>query len=180
MKKLSRLLIKTKFHIAKFFIGYIVYLDGRLYMKLYIQLLKKSGFKIIGTPRFIAKSARFDDFDRITLGDRLVVSMNVHFLTHDYSYTTALIAKGEMPPTDIGVLRNIVVGNNVFIGMNSIILPGSNIGENVIIGAGSVVRGLLKSNSIYAGNPAVYLGDIKEYAEKIKSRVNQEFNIDKN
>lgn len=180
MKKLPRLLLKTKFHIAKFIIGYIVYLDGRLYMKLYLQLLKKSGFTIIGTPRFIAKSARFDDFDRITLGHRLVVSMNVHFLTHDYSYTTALIAKGEIPPTDIGILRNIVIGSNVFIGMNTIILPGSTIGDNVIVGAGSVVRGCLKSNSIYAGNPANYIGDITAYADKTKSRINQEFNIDKN
>jgi acetyltransferase-like isoleucine patch superfamily enzyme len=149
-------------------------------MKLYIILLKKSGFKINGTPRFISKSARFDDFDRISFGDRLVVSMNVHFLTHDYSYTTALIAKGTIPHTDIGVLRNIVIGNNVFIGMNSLILPGTTIGDNVIIGAGSVIRGGVNSNSIYAGNPAKYVGDILVYADKIKSRVNQDFNIDKN
>jgi acetyltransferase-like isoleucine patch superfamily enzyme len=148
-------------------------------MKLYIKLLKKAGFKISGTPRFIAKSARFDDFDRISLGDRLVVSMNVHFLTHDYSYTTALIAKGTTPPTDIGILRNIVIGNNVFIGMNSLILPGTIIGDNVIIGAGSVVRGKVNSNSIYAGNPAIYVGDILEYADKTKSRENQDFHIDK-
>ena len=48
--------------------------------------------RINGEPRFIAKSVKFDDFDRIQINDRLVVSMNVHFLTHDYSYTTALIA----------------------------------------------------------------------------------------
>jgi acetyltransferase-like isoleucine patch superfamily enzyme len=180
MKRLKRLVLKTKFHFFKFFIGYIVYINPRLYMKLYVKLLKKSGFKIIGTPRFIAKSARFDDFDRIALGDRLVISMNVHLLTHDYSYTTALIAKGDIPSTDIGVLRNISIGDNVFIGMNSLILPGTTIGDNVIIGAGSVVRGTMNSNSIYSGNPAKYVCDILDYADKTKSRINQEFNIDKN
>jgi len=132
-----------------------------------------------GLPRFIAKSARFDDFNSITLGDRLVVSMNVHFLTHDYSYTTALIAIGEQPETDIGVLREIIIGNNVFIGMNSLLLPGTKIGNHVIIGAGSIVRGTIADYSIVAGNPAVVIGDIRTLAEKIKRREGQKLNVDK-
>jgi acetyltransferase-like isoleucine patch superfamily enzyme len=180
MRKFKRIILKSKFQILKKIIGLIVYINPRLYMKYYNKLLVNSGFKINGTPRFIAKSARFDDFDRITLGDRLVVSMNVHFLTHDYSYTTSLIAINKIPKTDIGILRNIVVGNNVFIGMNTLILPGTTIGDNVIIGAGSVVRGNIKSNAIYAGNPAVYIGNISEFAEKSINRSNQDFQIDTN
>jgi len=147
-------------------------------MKLYNMLLKKNGMNLKGTPRFIAKSVRFDDFDKITLGDRFVASMNVHFLTHDFSYTTALISIDEKPKTDIGILREIVVGDNVFIGMNSILLPGTKIGNNVIIGAGSVLRGTIPDFSIVTGNPAKVTGDIREFAQKVKSRKEQELRID--
>jgi acetyltransferase-like isoleucine patch superfamily enzyme len=160
-------------------IGLVAYVDSRRYMNLYNSLLKRHGFKIKGTPRFIAKSVQFDDFDRITLGDRLVASMNVHFLTHDYSFTTALIASGETPTTDIGILRDIVVGDNVFIGMNSILLPGTIIGNHVIVGAGSVVRGTIPDYSLVAGNPAQVIGDIREYATKIKNRNAQSIHVDK-
>lgn len=178
--KISRIILKLSFHVQKWVVGLFVYYDSRLYMKLYNKLLKIHGFKLRGTPRFIAKSVRFDDFNRITLGDRLVVSMNVHFLTHDYSYTTALISIGEKPITDIAVLKDIYVGNNVFIGMNTIILPGTNIGNNVIIGAGSVVRGEIPDYTVVAGNPASVISDIRKFAVKIKMRKAGDFLIDRN
>lgn len=176
---MKRKVQKILFYLFKYFIGLLVYFDGRLYMKQYNRLLKKMGVKMTGEARFIAKSVRFDDFTRITLGDRLVASMNVYFLTHDYSYTTALIAIGEKPETDIGVLRNIVVGENVFIGMNSIILPGTIIGNNVIIGAGSVVRGVITDYSIVTGSPAIKTADIRDYAKKVKLRNEQSLIVDK-
>ena len=174
-RKLQRLV----FHSLKFFIGLLAYIDPRIYMKFYNWLLKSNGLKLKGTPRFIAKNAKFDDFDRITLGDRLVVSMNVHFLTHDYSFTTALISINEMPKTDIGILRNISVGDNVFIGMNSTILPGVTIGNNVIVGACAVVRGNVPEYSIVAGNPAKVIGDIRDYAKKVMVRSEQDLFNDK-
>lgn len=156
-----------------------MYFDSRRYMFFYNKLLRFVGLNLKGTPRFIAKSVNFDDFDKITLGDRAVISLNVYFLTHDYSYTTALIAIDEKPQTDIGILREIIVGDNVFIGMNSIILPGTVIGNNVIVGAGSVVRGKIEDYSIVAGNPATKIGDIRDYAKKTMSRENQDIIVDK-
>ncbi len=175
---MKRKLLRIIFYTSKFFIGLLVYVNGRIYMLFYNRLLKLFGLKLTGRPRFIAKSVKFDDFDRITIGDRFVASMNVHFLTHDYSYTTALIAVNEKPQSDIGMLRNIKVGDNVFIGMNSILLPGAEIGNHVIIGAGSVIRGKIDDFSIVAGNPALVIGDIRAYANKIKSR-KQDLIIDK-
>ena len=49
------------------------------------------------------------------------------------------------------------IGNQCFIGMNSIILPGVKIGNNVIVGAGAVVTKDIPSNTIVAGNPAKVL-----------------------
>ncbi len=48
----------------------------------------------------------------------------------------------------------IVIGDNCFIGMNSIILKGTTLGSNVVVGAGSVVHGVFPDNCIIAGNPA--------------------------
>jgi len=47
----------------------------------------------------------------------------------------------------------ITIGDNVWISANAVILPGVQIGSNVIIGAGSVVTGSVPDNSIAAGNP---------------------------
>lgn len=51
--------------------------------------------------------------------------------------------------------KPVIIGNNVWIGMNSIILKGVRIGDNTIIGAGSVVTKDIPSNVIAAGNPCV-------------------------
>ncbi|MBT9314590.1 acyltransferase [Leptothoe spongobia] len=55
--------------------------------------------------------------------------------------------------TEERVIKNIVIKNNVFIGANCTILPGSIINENVVVGAGAIIKGALEANSIYAGVP---------------------------
>lgn len=57
----------------------------------------------------------------------------------------------------------IVIGNNVWIGMNAVVLPGVKIGDNVIIGAGSVVTSDIPSNVIAAGNPCRVLREKPPY-----------------
>lgn len=55
----------------------------------------------------------------------------------------------------------IKIGDNCFIGMNSIILKGTTIGNNVVVGAGSVVHGTFPDNCIIAGNPAKIVKQIQ-------------------
>lgn len=57
--------------------------------------------------------------------------------------------------------RPIKIHEYAFIGANSIILKGVTIGKNSIIGAGSVVRKNVPDNQIWAGNPAIFIKDIK-------------------
>lgn len=64
----------------------------------------------------------------------------------------------------------LIIGNNVFIGEGATILGGSHIGDNVIIGANSVVSGNVDSNSVYAGNPARKLMTLEEYRDKREKR----------
>jgi acetyltransferase-like isoleucine patch superfamily enzyme len=53
--------------------------------------------------------------------------------------------------------RPIKIGSNVWIGRGCILLPGCEIGDNVIIGANSVVKGRIESSSLYAGSPARFI-----------------------
>ena len=58
------------------------------------------------------------------------------------------------------------IGNNVFIGEKATILMGTNIGDNCIIGANSLVKGDFPSNSVIAGNPAKVICTLEEYYNK--------------
>ncbi|MFP3338962.1 DapH/DapD/GlmU-related protein, partial [Micrococcus sp. SIMBA_131] len=67
------------------------------------------------------------------------------------------------------IIGKITIGNNVFIGMNAIILHGVTIGDNCIIAAGSIVTKSFPENSIVGGNPAKLITNIESYLSKNKS-----------
>jgi hypothetical protein len=64
-----------------------------------------------------------------------------------------------------------VIGDNVFVGINAIIMKGVKIGGNSIIGAVSVVTKDVPPNSVAAGNPCKVLMDIKELYDKTNKRL---------
>jgi len=68
-----------------------------------------------------------------------------------------------------GACGKIDIGNNVFIGMDAIILRNVTIGDDVIIGANAVVTGNCESGWVYAGNPARKILTVAEYYEKRKA-----------
>ncbi len=98
----------------------------------------------------------------ITIGNHVEIAGEVSFLTHDGG---AWLFRDEFP--DLDVFGTIVIGNNVFIGRRAIILPGTVIGDNCVIGAGSVVKGALASDGVYAGVPAKRLRELGEYKAKL-------------
>lgn len=167
-----RAIYRVFFHFARFCLRFIEAVAPRMYMMFYTQVLRLYGIKFNGTPRYISNKVRFDDFFRIELGDRVVISENVIFLTHDYSLTAGLISIGKCPPKDIAIVKPIRVGNNVFIGINSVLLPGTQIGDNVLVGAGSIVRGIIPSDSIVIGNPGRVIGKLSEKALLWEERLN--------
>lgn len=63
--------------------------------------------------------------------------------------------------------KPIVIGNNVFIYANAVVLPGVQIGDNVVIGAGSVVTSDIPSNSIAVGNPCKVIKEKGPYKEDL-------------
>lgn len=175
MKFLLRLFNKLIDKIVSLLLRPIEATKPRIYMRLYKKILEKKGIEFCGTPQFISSSAHFDLSATITIGERCVITQDCYFLTHDFSCTTGLIAINETPITDNYITGKIEVGKNVFIGMRSLILPNTTIGNNVIIGAGSVVKGVINSNSVYAGNPAKYICSIEEYIVRQKIKVKNSF-----
>ena len=100
----------------------------------------------------------------VTLGNRVSAS-GTHFETHDGG---VWVLRQTYPELDR--IAPITVGDNVFIGHGSIILPGVTIGSNVVIGAGSVVTRDIASDCVAAGVPARPIGSIADYADKALAR----------
>lgn len=103
----------------------------------------------------------------IFIGDNFSTSSGVSFITHDGAVEVLRNKYSELKNIDL--IKTIEIKDNVFIGMNAIILPGTKIGSNVIIGAGSVVNGELNSNSVYAGVPAKFICSLDQYVDKHKA-----------
>ena len=96
----------------------------------------------------------------VTIGNHVMISSGVMFTTHDASASFYI-------PGASDIFGRICIGNSVFIGMGSIILPGVSIADNCIIGAGSVVTKSIEiPGSVYAGNPAKYICMIDQLRQK--------------
>ena len=117
---------------------------------------------------YSAKNTTIDEtsLQHIFIGDNTQITAGVIILAHDYSYSVLGNIYGELPRQQ----KDTIIGKNVFIGMNSIILMGSNIGDNVIIGAGSVVSGHIPSNTVCAGNPAKIICSLDQFLVKGRTR----------
>ena len=98
----------------------------------------------------------------IEIGDDVTLAPRVHILCHDAS------TKTFMNYTKIG---NVTIGNRVFIGAESVILPGVTIGDDVVIGANSTVTHDIPTNSVAVGSPARVICTLEEYIQKEKERM---------
>ena len=98
----------------------------------------------------------------IEIGDNVTMAPRVHILCHDAS------TKQFLGYTKIG---RVTIGNNVFIGAESVVLPGVTIGDNVIIGANSTVTRDIPSDTVVAGSPARVICSMETYLGKESKRM---------
>lgn len=106
----------------------------------------------------------------ISMGDHVRITSGVRFITHDGGLWV-LREKLGMP--NIDKFGPIKIGNNVHIGINSIIMPGVTIGDDVIIGCGAVVTKDIPSGEIWGGVPARKIKTLEEYFEKNRDSFHQ-------
>lgn len=140
------------------------------FTNLYIRQLRRKGLKV-GKNLFVVSNVSLDrdNCHLISIGDNCTLAHNVVILAHDTSGCVASRTQHRIAP--------VKLGNNCFIGSNTVVLPGVTIGDNVIVGAGSVVTRNLPSNCVAAGNPARVLETMDEFGVKQRRRELEKSNI---
>ena len=103
--------------------------------------------------------------DKLIIGRFCQIAAGVEFMMNDANHQMSAVStfpfytlegwEAEAPaPDDMPYKGDTVIGNDVWIGQNAVILPGVHIGNGAIIGASSVVGSDVASYTIVAGNPA--------------------------
>lgn len=105
----------------------------------------------------------------IEIGNNVTIAPEVLILSHDGS------TKNCIGYSKIG---KVVIGNNVFIGAKTIILPNTYIGDNCVIGANSVVQGTYEPDTVIVGNPAKKISTVEKFKEKHNNKMKNGIKLD--
>jgi acetyltransferase-like isoleucine patch superfamily enzyme len=159
----------------------IYYLKSKLYPNLIssdelISYLRYKGIEIGNKTIFFDPANTTIDIQRpwmIKIGEYCKITSGVVILAHDYSRSVLRRKYSSI----LCEAKETNIGDNVFIGMNSIILMGTRIGNNVIVGAGSVVSGEFPNDVVIGGNPARIICSLEKYFQKRKSSQVEEAKI---
>ncbi|SEI92473.1 Acetyltransferase (isoleucine patch superfamily) [Bhargavaea ginsengi] len=116
-----------------------------------------SNCRILGKPNFGSEPYL------IKIGDRCTITSGVKFVTHDGG---TWVFRDNPQYKHIKKYGKIDIGNNCFIGIDTIIMPGVKIGENTVVGAGSIVTKDIPGNSVAVGSPARVIMTLEEYIER--------------
>lgn len=115
-------------------------------------IVAKNKGKITIGDRVGISGATIYAWDNIEIGDDTIIGVNVKIVDTDFH---PVDPKDRLSRDNSKALcKPVKIGKNVFVGMNSLILKGTEIGDNCVIGAGSVVTGKFPANAVIAGNPA--------------------------
>ena len=107
----------------------------------------------------IEYSATLDLTGNITIGDYTKISHGVVIFTHNHKWNHSRKRRSEIQKIEV---TNLEIGEDVFIGINALIIGVEKIGDVAIIGAGAVVTKNVPAYEIWAGNPARKVGERKE------------------
>ena len=119
------------------------------------------GFNIsVGENFYTNHNVTILDGAKVTFGDNVFIAPNCVFSTAGHAIDS------EQRSNGLEIALPINVGDNVWIGTNVSVLPGVNIGENTIIGAGSVVNKDIPAGVIAAGNPCKVIRKITDADKK--------------
>lgn len=128
-----------------------------------VAYARKKGVTVGEQCRIYIKSWGSEPF-LVSIGDHVTVTSGVKFITHDGSTCLVKDTQGKRYQR----FAPIKVGSHVFIGVNTIVMPGVTIGSNVVIGAGSVVTKDIPDNSVAIGVPAKVVSSFEDYQAKIQ------------
>ncbi|WP_136441132.1 CatB-related O-acetyltransferase [Pacificoceanicola onchidii] len=99
--------------------------------------------------------------ETLKIGKFCQIAHGVRFITASANHATRGPSTFPFPVFDPDTMvgyqpdqRDTVIGNDVWLGYGALVLPGAQIGNGVIVGAGAVVRGKIPDYAVVAGNPA--------------------------
>ena len=98
----------------------------------------------------------------ISIGDGCRLAPRVHVLAHDATSREALGYTRLAP---------VHIGSRVFVGADTLVLPGVTIGDDTVIGAGSLVSSDIPAGSLAVGRPARVVGNTQDLFERRKARL---------
>lgn len=131
----------------------------------FIKYLRAHGCDIGEGCRFYSPRTTTIDvrMDWISIGKNAKITSGVVILAHDYSPSVLIHTHHKIL---LAGGKKTTIGDNCFIGVNAIIMPGRQIGNNCIIGTGAVVTTDIPDNVVVAGNPARVIMTIDEFFRK--------------
>ena len=134
-----------------------------IYKKSYIENCKSRGMKVGKNVIFVESPDFGSEPYLIEIGDRTKITANCTFITHDGAMYTIRSMEKYADARNFGRIK---IGKNCFVGNNCTFLPGSQMGDNCILGAGSLLNSSMPENSVYAGVPAKFICTIEEYGDR--------------
>lgn len=152
-----------------------IYSEEKYAKTVAVSLARKKGVMVGEGCRLYSTNFSSEPY-LITIGDNVTVASGVRFLTHDGA--VHVIRSMDDKYKYANILGKIEVGSNVFIGVDSILLPGISIGDNSIIAAGSVVTKSYPQNSVIAGVPSKKIKDLNGYFKDNQSYLVNTKNLD--
>lgn len=135
----------------------------------YIDYLRKKGVQIGEHTVFFSPRTNVVDDNRpylLKIGSRCKITAGVTILAHDYSIS---VLRPVYHFITNDSTRQTVIGDNVFLGINSVIMGGVKIGNNVIVATGAIVTKDVPDNSVVAGVPAKVICTLDDFYKKKKA-----------
>lgn len=124
-------------------------------------IVAKNGGKIIINEGVGMSGCTIYSMESITIGRNTDIGSGCKIIDNDF-HPLPYSKRYPVERLDLLKKRPVVIGEGCFLVANSIILKGTALGKNVVVGAGSVVSGTFPDNVIIAGNPARIIKDNRE------------------
>jgi acetyltransferase-like isoleucine patch superfamily enzyme len=132
--------------------------DGvELEQQVYLKITSDEGRITLGDRVFIGRGAELDISDRLTIGEDVLIAPGCFITDHQHRHELGkrIAAQGcKSAP--------VVIGDDVWLGANSVILPGTRIESGAVVGAGAVVTRDISAQMIVAGVPARTIGSRRQ------------------
>lgn len=132
-----------------------------------IEVYGTNAFINIGNDVSIGHNFHIVSGGQLIIKDSVTISGNVFVNNMDFDYSEIGVSARRQPP----LIRDTVIGNYCFIGYGAVIQSGTILGDNVIVGANSTVKGVFPNNCVIAGSPArilfTFCLDRKEWIREV-------------